>query len=345
MKQTVLALATLITASCTLPAPSKVEVGAGEAGLDGMTAVSCDATGHVATDQDASPSEAGVASTTSHVATDIPAHHGTPNDITILNAVGPNTYTLEVDRSIKADSDVVSRIETGAPYTDGLNAQLVAVVRAKLERKLYVSIVGVGDSITHDGDSYRLTVNAQLLAVYGPSAPIEWEGNNDGGGALPTQYSNAIPGATTATLYNRRTQDFGPSVRQPDVIVTMTGTNDSRNCDVACFHSAQKLLLESEHTLAPKAELVVAYTPENPGSPTLDAAVTTYNKELPIIWNEVEADTGVVLHRPAAPAGLTITDMFPSPNTLHPNPTGQAKIGVEVGPGILAAVAKTGKLR
>jgi lysophospholipase L1-like esterase len=287
----------------------------------------------------------------------VPALKGTPNDVVVMNAVGPGTYTLQANRSIPADATVKSRINTGSPFTDGQNAQLVAVVKAKLNSTNYVSITGAGDSITQGacdagyiGDSYRAIVNTSLLSTYngtyGASLPLEWEGPTQSPQATsPTQYSGGVGGATTLSLWTNHASLFGTSVRLPDVIVVIAGTNDAAgNIDATSFSARYQNLITAYHNDVPSAKIVVGYVPENPLNSTANTLVTAYNGHLPTDWTALETNLGITLYKTTSTYGLTSSDMCPV-TSIHPNvATGYPKIAAQLTAPITAAVAATGKI-
>lgn len=279
---------------------------------------------------------------------------GTPYDVAILNAVGPGTYSENAIRTIIADTTVQTRINTGSPFTDGLNAQEVAVAKNKINHTPYVSICPTGDSITKgatqsgfEGNGYRDAVNTALIGTYGASMRLEWEGPNFSANATaPTQYTNGTSGATTLSLLTEAPNKFGAGVpRVPTIAVVLCGTNDAAGgIDQPSFDARYRSLITKYHQLVPGMLMVVSFVPENPGNPTADALVSAYNAALPTTWTDLETLLGITLYRTPAHFGLVIGDMSPL-STIHPNnTTGYPKLVTQLSPPIAAAVAATGIL-
>lgn len=275
-----------------------------------------------------------------------------------MNAIGPGTYSLTSDNAISADATVVARINTGAPYTNGLNAQLVACTKAKLNRSsVFVQVVGIGDSITAGStdpgivtDGYRLGVNTSILSTYngtyGSSVPVEWAGPTFAANAsVPTQYSNGVGGSTTLSMFSRHLTDLGARLRLPHVLVVQIGANDAvGGIDAATFSSRYQSLVTAYHQDCPNAKIVVLYTPEHPADTAANALVSQYNTQFPSVWTTLETNLGITLYKASAPPGLVSGDMS-TLTPIHPNTsTGYPKIASEATTPILAAIAATGRI-
>lgn len=277
----------------------------------------------------------------------------TANDFTILNAIGPGSYTLASDHSMSVDTATKTRIDTGSPYTDGLNPQVVACTKDKLHlRTSYVNIVGIGTSITLRGNAYRTNVNADLVAIYGSAMRIVWEGdftdstNVDDPPVIPTNLSQARTGTKTSDIVTTTPLDFASTSHgHADVIVNMWGINDARaSVPRATFEANAINILETQISLCPNAKIVVAYVEPNPRDPTSNANVQDYNAHIDVnVWQVVEAATGKTLYRASGvPNIVDPTDL--EADGLHYNPSGNAKVAAVLTSAIQAAVAATGKV-